>query len=105
DRSRSRCGSRWRKRGGCRSTRRRACSPTEASARWPQRREIDSARELHRMSERVTVADYFERAAETVDPQVWCFFEGGSGDEVTLRANARAYSRWRLRPRMLVDVS
>jgi 4-hydroxymandelate oxidase len=57
------------------------------------------------MSEPVNVADYFERAAETVDPQVWCYFEGGSGDEVTLRANAAAYSRWLLRPRMLVDVS
>jgi 4-hydroxymandelate oxidase len=57
------------------------------------------------VSEPVNVADYFERAAETVDPQVWCFFEGGSGDEVSLRANAAAYSRWRLRPRMLVDVS
>jgi isopentenyl diphosphate isomerase/L-lactate dehydrogenase-like FMN-dependent dehydrogenase len=57
------------------------------------------------MSEPINVADYFERAAETVDPQVWCYFEGGSGDEVSLRANAAAFSRWRLRPRMLVDVS
>src|SRR5256885_10624 len=57
------------------------------------------------MSEPVNVADYFEQAAQTVDPQVWCYFEGGSGDEVSLRANAAAYSRWRLRPRMLVDVS
>jgi 4-hydroxymandelate oxidase len=57
------------------------------------------------MSEPVNVADYFERAAETIDPQVWCYFEGGSGDEVSLRANAAAYSRWLLRPRMLVDVS
>jgi len=29
----------------------------------------------------VNVADYFERAAATVDPQVWCFFEGGADDE------------------------
>jgi len=57
------------------------------------------------MSEPVNVADYFELAAKKVDPQVWCYFEGGSGDEVSLRANAGAYSRWRLRPRMLVDVS
>jgi 4-hydroxymandelate oxidase len=57
------------------------------------------------MSEPVNAADYVERAAETVDPQVWCYFEGGSGDEVSLRANTAAYSRWRLRPRMLVDVS
>jgi len=56
------------------------------------------------MSAPVNVADYFERAAETVDPKLWCYFEGGAGDEVTLRANVGAYGRWRLRPRMLVDV-
>jgi 4-hydroxymandelate oxidase len=56
------------------------------------------------MSAPVNVADYFDRAAEKVDPKVWCFFEGGAGDEVTLRANVGAYGRWRLRPRMLVDV-
>jgi isopentenyl diphosphate isomerase/L-lactate dehydrogenase-like FMN-dependent dehydrogenase len=39
-----------------------------------------------------------------VDPKVWCFFEGGAGDEVTLRANVAAFRRWRLRPRVLVDV-
>ena len=53
----------------------------------------------------INVADYFEAAREKVDPAVWCYFEGGAGDEVTLRANTAAYGRWRLRPRMLVDVS
>src|SRR5258705_6901555 len=57
------------------------------------------------MSAPVNVADYFKRAAATVDPKVWCYFEGGAGDEVTLRANVGAYGRWRLRPRMLVDVA
>ncbi len=57
------------------------------------------------MSELVNVNDYFERAAATVDPKVWCYFEGGAGDEVTLRANVASYRRWRLRPRMLVDVA
>jgi len=57
------------------------------------------------MSELVNVSDYIERAAESVDPKVWCYFEGGAGDEVTLRANAAAYGRWRFRPRMLVDVA
>jgi 4-hydroxymandelate oxidase len=56
------------------------------------------------MSAPVNVADYFELAAEKIDPKVWCFFEGGSGDEVTLRANVGAYRRWQLRPRVLVDV-
>ena len=53
----------------------------------------------------INVADYVERAAATVDPKVWCYFEGGAGDEVTLRANVASYGRWRLRPRMLVDVA
>ena len=56
------------------------------------------------MTEPVNVADYFEAAAARVDPSVWCYFEGGAGDEVTLRANRGAYGRWRLRPRVLVDV-
>jgi isopentenyl diphosphate isomerase/L-lactate dehydrogenase-like FMN-dependent dehydrogenase len=53
----------------------------------------------------VNVAEYAELAAAKVDPKVWCYFEGGAGDEVTLRANVAAYGRWRFRPRMLVDVS
>jgi 4-hydroxymandelate oxidase len=53
----------------------------------------------------INVADYLAAAAERVDPAVWCYFEGGAGDEVTLRANVAAYGRWILRPRMLVDVS
>jgi isopentenyl diphosphate isomerase/L-lactate dehydrogenase-like FMN-dependent dehydrogenase len=57
------------------------------------------------MSEPVNVADYASLAAQKVDPKVWCYFEGGSGDEVSLRANAAAYGRWRFRPRMLVDVA
>jgi len=53
----------------------------------------------------INVADYLEAAAAKVDPAVWCYFEGGSGDEVTLRENVAAYGRWRFRPRVLVDVS
>jgi isopentenyl diphosphate isomerase/L-lactate dehydrogenase-like FMN-dependent dehydrogenase len=53
----------------------------------------------------INVADYVEAARERVAPEVWCYFEGGANDEVTLRANVAAYGRWRLRPRMLVDVS
>src|ERR1041385_3388050 len=53
----------------------------------------------------INVADYLEAASAKVDPRIWCYFEGGAGDEVTLRANVAAYGRWRFRPRMLVDVS
>ena len=53
----------------------------------------------------INIADYVAAASEKVDPAVWCYFEGGAGDEVTLRANVASYGRWRFRPRMLVDVS
>jgi isopentenyl diphosphate isomerase/L-lactate dehydrogenase-like FMN-dependent dehydrogenase len=53
----------------------------------------------------INVLDYLEAAATKVDPAVWCYFEGGATDEVTLRANVASYGRWRLRPRMLVDVT
>jgi 4-hydroxymandelate oxidase len=57
------------------------------------------------VSELLNVHDYLEAAAAKVDPAVWCYFEGGAGDEVTLRANVASFGRWRLRPRVLVDVS
>jgi isopentenyl diphosphate isomerase/L-lactate dehydrogenase-like FMN-dependent dehydrogenase len=53
----------------------------------------------------INVADYVEGARRIVPENVWCYFEGGAMDEVTLRANVAAYGRWRFRPRMLVDVS
>jgi 4-hydroxymandelate oxidase len=53
----------------------------------------------------INARDYLEAAREKVAPEVWCYFEGGAGDEVTLRGNVAAYERWQLRPRMLVDVS
>ncbi|HLZ48098.1 MAG TPA: alpha-hydroxy acid oxidase [Candidatus Limnocylindria bacterium] len=56
------------------------------------------------MSEPVNVSEYVAAAAAKVAPETWCYFEGGAGDEVTLRANAAAYGRWELRPRVLVDV-
>jgi 4-hydroxymandelate oxidase len=53
----------------------------------------------------INVGEYLAAAAERVDPALWCYFEGGAADEVSLRANVAAYGRWILRPRMLVDVS
>src|SRR5438105_2681173 len=35
----------------------------------------------------------------------WNYYQSGSDDEVTLRANRAVYERIRLRPRVLVDVS
>ena len=52
--------------------------------------------------EPITLRDYEQLAAEAMEATTWDFFRDGSDDEVTMRANAEAFQRWRLRPRMLV---
>jgi isopentenyl diphosphate isomerase/L-lactate dehydrogenase-like FMN-dependent dehydrogenase len=52
----------------------------------------------------INVADYERLASEALDAGPLGYFSGGAGDEVTLRENDDAWRRWRLRPRMLVDV-
>jgi isopentenyl diphosphate isomerase/L-lactate dehydrogenase-like FMN-dependent dehydrogenase len=50
--------------------------------------------------------DEFEAAArERLEPGSYAYYAGGAGDEHTLRANSAAFTRWELRPRVLVDVS
>jgi 4-hydroxymandelate oxidase len=56
------------------------------------------------VNELLNVGEFLEAAATKVDPAVWCYFEGGADDEVTLRQNLAAIRRWQLRPRVLVDV-
>ena len=56
------------------------------------------------MPEPVNVADFERLAAEALEPGTLGYFAGGAGDEVTLRENVESWRRWRLRPRMLVDV-
>ena len=52
----------------------------------------------------INVHDYESAAQARIERGAWDFYQGGSGDEVTLRANRSAFERIRLRPRMLVDV-
>ena len=52
----------------------------------------------------VNVDDYADVARERLQPGPYGYVAGGAGDERTLRANAAAYERWELRPRVLVDV-
>ena len=52
----------------------------------------------------INVADFERVAAEKLDAGVLGYFAGGAGDEVTVRENVEAWGRWRLRPRVLVDV-
>jgi isopentenyl diphosphate isomerase/L-lactate dehydrogenase-like FMN-dependent dehydrogenase len=52
----------------------------------------------------INVADFERVAAEKLDPGVLGYFAGGAGDELTLRDNVAAWSRWRLRPRVLAGL-
>ena len=60
--------------------------------------------DLRVVIEHLNVGEFLEAAAAKVDPAVWCYFEGGACDEMTLAENVDALRRWQLRPRMLVDV-
>jgi isopentenyl diphosphate isomerase/L-lactate dehydrogenase-like FMN-dependent dehydrogenase len=53
----------------------------------------------------LNVWDYEQMFEQTLDAGAYGYFAGGADDEVTLRDNVAAFRRWRLRPRMLVDVS
>src|ERR1700682_2173494 len=53
----------------------------------------------------INVADFEGLAAEKLEAGALGYFAGGACDEVTLGENVEAWRRWRLRPRMLVDVS
>ena len=50
--------------------------------------------------------DEFEQLARDVmDPAAYAYYAGGAADEITLRANYSAFERYRLLPRVLMDVS
>src|ERR671911_902872 len=57
------------------------------------------------MEELLTLDDAERLAEQVVPPDAWSYIAGGAGDERTLRWNREAFSRFRLRPRVLVDVS
>jgi 4-hydroxymandelate oxidase len=52
----------------------------------------------------LNVADYEREAERVLDAGPFGYYAGGAGDEVTLRDNVAAFSRWQLRPRVLMDV-
>ncbi|HUF02174.1 MAG TPA: alpha-hydroxy acid oxidase [Gaiellaceae bacterium] len=57
------------------------------------------------MEELLTLDDAERMAEKVVPPDAWSYIAGGAGDERTLRWNREAFSRCRLRYRVLVDVS
>lgn len=48
-----------------------------------------------------SLADYEPLARERLDAATWAYFNGGAGDEITLRANAADWAALRLLPRVL----
>ena len=57
------------------------------------------------MEQLLNVDDAERLAQAIVPPDAWGYIAGGAGEERTLRWNREAFSRYRLRPRVLVDVS
>jgi 4-hydroxymandelate oxidase len=49
----------------------------------------------------LNVHEYEEAAREVLSPMAFGYANGGSGDEVTVRANREAFDRWRFLPRVL----
>ncbi len=52
----------------------------------------------------VNLFDYERFARAALKPEIWDYFQGGSGDEITLRENRDAFERIKLLPRVLRDV-
>jgi isopentenyl diphosphate isomerase/L-lactate dehydrogenase-like FMN-dependent dehydrogenase len=57
------------------------------------------------VDELFSLDDAERRAEAVVSPDAWAYIAGGAGDERTLHWNREAFSRYRFRPRVLVDVS
>ena len=51
------------------------------------------------------VREYEGLAEDVLEPGLFAYYAGGAEDEHTMRENIRAWPRWRLRPRVLVDVT
>ena len=58
-----------------------------------------------RLAGLVTLAEFEPLARLAMDPGAYDYVAGGSWDEITLADNIAAWRRYRLRPRVLVDVS
>ena len=59
----------------------------------------------HRVQDCYSIADLRALARRKLPRAVFDFYDGGAEDERTLANNARAFDRWQLAPRVLVDVA
>ena len=60
---------------------------------------------MNHLSRAFSIADLRRLARRRLPKLVFDFIGGGAGDEVALRENAQVFDRWRLMPRVGVDVS
>jgi 4-hydroxymandelate oxidase len=51
------------------------------------------------------LSDFEPLARRSMASDAFDYYAGGAGDEISLRANVASFARWRLSPRVLVDVS
>ena len=58
----------------------------------------------YRVQDCYSIADLRALARRKLPRAVFDFYDGGAEDEITLANNARAFDRWQLAPRVLVDV-
>jgi lactate 2-monooxygenase len=59
----------------------------------------------NRISVPVPISLLEQKAKEALSPQAWYYVAGGAGGEETIRANRKAFERWKLVPRMLCNVA
>ena len=60
---------------------------------------------VDRWASSLSLAAFRELAFESMEPAAFDYVDGGAWDEVSLAQNEAAWLRYRLRPRVLVDVS
>src|SRR5438128_1854787 len=65
---------------------------------------VSDAMPLPAATPALNVDDLEERARALLPPMVYAYYAGGAEDEVALRENRAAYSRWRFRYRVLAEV-
>ncbi|MEC4983099.1 MAG: alpha-hydroxy acid oxidase [Oscillatoria sp. PMC 1068.18] len=57
------------------------------------------------MNQPINIFDYENLACQNLTKMALDYYNSGAGDEVTLRDNRAVFDRWKLRPKVLVDVS
>jgi 4-hydroxymandelate oxidase len=57
------------------------------------------------LSEVFNLADFEPIARRSMASDAFDYYAGGAGDEISLRENVSSFGHWRLRPRVLMDVS